>query len=138
MSILGRLPLPAATAVVAALGIAGILLGRFLDLGIFSLATLAVPVAVALLYLREYSRKELRRPPPTPLAPPTPPPEPGGVPAPPTIEPAEPPPRPDEVTLTLFDEPLSDVSPERGTLSKEESERGTAQEDSEGRTNNSG
>jgi len=66
MSVLGRLPLPIGVVLVAAVTGGVIVLGSYLGLGVLSLALLAIPVVLAVFYLREYSRKELR---PKPVAP---------------------------------------------------------------------
>ncbi|MGC2035734.1 MAG: hypothetical protein WA761_09870 [Thermoplasmata archaeon] len=79
-----------AVVVVAAVGVALVLLAELFGLGVYGLLTLVVPAALALLYLREYDRRPLERPPhpsPSPLSE--------------AIEPPAPiPPGP----LTLFDE----------------------------------
>lgn len=138
MSLLGRLPLPAAAGVVAALGIVGILLGEYFHLGVLSLLTLAVPAVVALVYLREYSRKELVRPAPRSEPSPLPAPEPEVGTEPVAAElpamPPEPPPiHPDDVTLTLFDDAPPEAAPDG-----ENSHEGGIDGEDEGRTNNSG
>jgi hypothetical protein len=90
VSLFGRIPFPVAVVVVAAVGVALVLLAELFGLGVYGLLTLVVPAALALLYLREYDRRPLERPPhPSP----SPPSE--------AIEPPAPiPPGP----LTLFDE----------------------------------
>ncbi|MGA7922584.1 MAG: hypothetical protein WCA77_01225 [Thermoplasmata archaeon] len=138
MSILGRLPFPAAAGLVAALAIVGIVAGRLLNLGILSLLTLALPVAVMLLYLRDYSRKPLVRPAPAPVAPPAAISEPVVVTSPAPAEPLEPPVHPDDVTLTLFDEPTTGTGPADTYPPLKRSGSGTDQVDEEGRTNKSG
>lgn len=65
------LGLPYVLLVLAAVTVAGIYLGLRFGLGLFSLATLAIPVAGAILYLPAYRRLPARPAPPTPEKGPT-------------------------------------------------------------------